>query len=53
MNIYVKYGLKIYERFGDLSLEKYGILKWKMCRNPAISFQAKNIGENESLSHTF
>ncbi len=22
------------ERFGNLSLEKYGILKWKMCRNP-------------------
>ncbi len=20
--------------FGNLSLEKYGILKWKMCRNP-------------------
>ncbi len=24
------------ERFGNLSLEKYGILKWKMCRNPAV-----------------
>ncbi len=22
------------ERFGNLSLEKYGILKWKMCRSP-------------------
>ncbi len=32
--IYVKYGLKSTERFGNLSMEKYGILKWKMCRNP-------------------
>ncbi len=22
------------ESFGNLSLKKYGILKWKMCRNP-------------------
>ncbi len=29
--IYVKYVPKIY-----LSLEMYGILKWKMCRNPVI-----------------
>ncbi len=26
------------ERFGNLSLEKYGILKWKMGRNPVIPF---------------
>ncbi len=30
------------ERFGNLSMEKYGILKWKMCRNPE---QDKNIDE--------
>lgn len=24
------------ERFRNLSLEKYGLLKWKMCRNPVI-----------------
>ncbi len=29
---------KSIERFGNLSLEKYGILKWKMCRNPATIY---------------
>ncbi len=24
------------ETFGNLSLEKYGIFKWKMCRNPVV-----------------
>ncbi len=31
-SIYVKMVWKSTERFWNLSLEKYGILKWKMCR---------------------
>ncbi len=38
--IYVKYGLKIYREVWKF---EYGILKWKMCRNPE---QDKNIEEN-------
>ncbi len=29
------------ERFRNLSLEKYGLLKWKMCRNPVIHLKKK------------
>lgn len=41
----VKYGLKNLLR--NLSLEKCGLLKWKMCRNPALMQKLEHFG----LSH--
>ncbi len=54
LTIYVKYGLKIYREVWKFESEKYGILKWKMCRNNITVFTVflcqRKINNNKSTN---